>query len=111
MKYIDRIPKNAKEKSQSNSFFVQKISEDNNVVLNNFYAGSLIFFLRFLRNLEDVREDSRVKEYIKKTIEDRNIADIHLMYGFNANMRPSITKKAVTLPNNRVINNEDKNMI
>ncbi len=105
-KYIDEFPELVKKQPQSNSFFIQDTKNNRLKVLNDFYAGHMIFFARFLRNMPYVYENDKFKDYIKTTMWDENLADMYLMYGFNANRRRSLTQKAVTLPNNRLINNE-----
>lgn len=106
--YTDQIPNLAKKIPQSNSFFIQNTENRNVKVLNDFYAGHLIFFSRFLRNMPSICEHEKFKQYVKDTIWDDNLADMYLMYGFNANRRKNITQKAVNLPNNRYINNKKK---
>lgn len=104
--YIDEIPEAVKERTQSNSFFVQNTSNKKLKVLNDFYAGHQIFFARFLKNMPAVCNNEKFRSYISQTMENDNISDIFLMYGFNANIRKPLSKTAISLPNNRCINNE-----
>lgn len=103
--YINELPGLVKKQPQSNSFFMQDTGKNNLKVLNDFYAGHMVFLARFIRNMPFVYENGKFQDYIKTTMWDENIADMYLMYGFNANRRKNLTKKAISLPNNRVIDN------
>lgn len=105
-KYITQLPASIINESQSNSFFFQNL-ENNKVVLNHLYAGNAIFYLRFLKNLNEYMNKDEYQSYIKEIIHKRNIIDIYLGYGFNANLRDSITEDAINLPNNRIKDTEN----
>lgn len=99
--YIDGLPTSISGQSQSNSFFFQNLKE-NKIVLNHLYAGNAIFYLRFLKNLEKYMKKEEYQSYLKEIIHNRNIIDIYLGFGFNANLRESITEDAISLPNNKI---------
>lgn len=90
---------------QSNSFFVQA-NPDGKVVLNDMYGGYLAYFLRFFYNMKDVLENPKLEKYISETIHSRNVVDIYKSYGFNANVRPAITRNSVNVPNSRIADSE-----
>ncbi|WP_181438875.1 lantibiotic dehydratase [Paenibacillus sambharensis] len=100
--YIDQFPQILRKHEQSNSFFIQKAdAHPEQVVLNQFYTGYLVFYLRFISNLPDTLTHPEVEAYIQNAIKKRNMTDIYLSYGFNANIRPPITDRTIQLPNNR----------
>lgn len=98
---ISTLPRDLERYTQSNSFFVQR-TDENSFVLNDMYGGYLSYFSRFLFNLEDVMKEPALQSYVHQHIKERNVVDIYKSYGFNANVRSSITDYSVHIPNSRV---------
>lgn len=95
---INEIPNEIKSKRQSNSFFIQYSEE--HMILNHFYEGNLCYFGRFLKYFsEDLQENNKFMNYIKKNIRNYNYYDIKSTYGFNANSRFEICEEYVDLMN------------
>ncbi|WP_025028234.1 hypothetical protein [Caldalkalibacillus mannanilyticus] len=111
-KYTDRLPEAMHKHERTNSFFIQKTEEqDQSVVINNFYAGNLVFYLRFIKNLQGVMNHSELQQYIEEVLIKKNYLDIFLSYGFNANLRPAITANSINLSNNRFIDKSRFNKV
>lgn len=90
-----------KEYDSSNSFFFQ-VNKDKKLVINNIYTGYLSYFNRFLYFYPEVMDIPTVKSYLNFLNEEKRIADIFNIYGFNANIRPNITEKVIQIPNKTV---------
>lgn len=89
-----------KEYRASNDFFIQKDGE--NIIVNHMYYGYMTYFLRFLDYMPEILKEQKVCSYIDEVITKNNIVDMYNKYGFNANIRPAITKKSIDIPNTHI---------
>lgn len=94
---IDKLPNKLLKERQSNSFFIQK--NQNQLVLNHFYEGTLKYFTRFLKQFPDVTNTNLFQNYVKDAIQKYNFVDVNATYGFNANNRVHLMNKEIQLLN------------
>lgn len=92
----ERIQKLVPDYSEySQNIFAQIVG--NSLVINHIYPGQGMFFNRFIKYLKDDMQKTYVSKQLTNTC-DENVLDIEGVFGFNANLRFSITKKSLALP-------------
>lgn len=78
----------------SQNLFIQEM--ENSIVVNHAYPGKGMFFLRFLKYLDNFNKESIDYKNILNL--DTEIIDISPTFGFNANVREHITERTLQLP-------------
>jgi hypothetical protein len=97
--FIDREVANNEdlitEDDNSSTVFFQKGQD--RYVINKIYNGNLIFFSRFLKLFEEIRDKDEYQSYIDKVFGDKTV-EISECFGFNANVHIPVVKKRLILP-------------
>lgn len=97
---IDELTENIKKlipdyKEYSQNIFAQ--IEKKTMVINHIYPGQGMFFNRFIKYFKSDLQKIYTEKQLSETC-DENVLDIEGVFGFNANLRYSITNKTLTLP-------------
>lgn len=79
----------------SQNIFAQVNRES--MVINHIYPGQGMFFNRFIKYFNEDTQKLYASAQLSKTC-DENVIDIEGVFGFNANLRFSITNKSLSLP-------------